>query len=204
MAAASAAMVMLGSGALSPSAAVAIDHPNPSIDKLTANDGPVVSTLQDGSGTVTKRYASGSTLVTSPMRYVPPPNQTGRNNTNQVSPNGNYYGDCGVSYVYLSSGDVDSTGRTVSGRGYHYSTGFYDTDIKLNSPTVDFVWHVKVIGPGWNMTDVDNGHPIYDYAWNGYNHWHTPNAGNYNSQVVQLSVAYLANGGACYSGGPQG
>lgn len=187
------AAIVVSSGSV-PSSSAAVLKSSPTIKELTAKDGRIVSTERDATGTVTKRYASGAVLVTSPMRYV--------SRVGQAAPNGASVGPCGTSFVYLSNGDIDGSGKLVTGRGYHYSTGFYDVDIKHYDPAVDFTWHVRVTGPNWNKLDYDNGHPIYSYSWSGYNHWHTGSPGTYQAQVVATAVAYLASGGACYSQGP--
>lgn len=142
-------------------------------------------------GRTVDKFADGSTLSTAPMTYQPPPSA---GVSGGVSANTTYTSNCGTSYIYLYNGNQPS------GRGYNYSTGFYDTCRPDNAPTIDFIWKVKAIGPGWTKTDYDPGHPINSYSQNLFNHWATPNKGAYQTCIVPTgSIAYLSDGGFAYA-----
>lgn len=169
--------------------------------------GRVVRHTVLGPGKSQDEFSDGSVLATAAMSYVPPAQVkadtvkrllAGESLSSVVGPKGYVNGNCGQSYVYLTSGN------TPSGRGYHYITGFSDTCRSQNAVAVNFQWHVNVRGPGWNKSDYDPGHAIFTYNLQLNNHWATPYSGAYNACVYEPSIAYLSNGGLASSGDPCG
>lgn len=102
-------------------------------------------------------------------------------------------GNCGKSWIYLTGSHLE----------FHYYTGF-----SVNTPAVEYGWHVSIVGPN----SYDNNR-----TWGGglafRKTWRAPGSGDYNVTVDDSgyydgkvipsgSWALLDNGGYCTSGGP--